>query len=380
MSVALKDLVIERERTSAAAKPAESGPAKGMFRQRINDRDKAEFCTQLAVMLKARVSLLYALEVINRQTTKKPMKEVVTQVAADVRKGSSLDRALAMHPEVFDQLFVVTAEVGQESGRLPEVLTHLASHLEKINVLKRKVVQALAYPALVLTVATIAVTFLLVFIVPTFAEMFRSFQLELPFTTRLIMGLSGMVSQYGLWLVVVIAVGIVLSRETLRLPATRSRLEKLVFRIPLVGDVITKNHVARFCRTLGTLLQAQVSLVDALAVTQRIATNNAIKKQIASILKHVRGGHTFSKPLEGSEVFPPMVVQMIAVGEETSELDLMLLRVADYYEQEIDGRVETLSSVMEPVLVLFLGIIVGAILISMYLPMFDLVNVVGGGG
>jgi type IV pilus assembly protein PilC len=380
MSIELKDLVVEQNSINIHSKSPESRQNGRIFRQRINDRDKSEFCTQLSVMLKARVSLLYALEVIIRQTTKKPMKEVVTQVAADVRKGSSLDRALAMHPTVFDQLFVVTAEVGQESGRLPEVLTHLAAHLEKINILKRKVVQALAYPALVLTVATVAVMFLLVFIVPTFAEMFKSFQLDLPFSTRLIMGLSGLVSHYGVWLLVILGGGAVLSRETLRLPATKSRVEKLIFKVPLVGDVITKNHVARFCRTLGTLLQAQVSLVDALAVTQRIATNDAIKKQIASILKHVRGGHTFSKPLEGSEVFPPMVVQMIAVGEETSELDLMLLRVADYYEQEIDGKVETLSSVMEPVLVLFLGIVVGAILISMYLPMFDLVNVVGGGG
>ena len=380
MSVELRDLILDQERIIGEVKERDAKPSGRFFRQRISDRDKAEFCTQLSVMLKARVSLLYALEVIIRQTTKKPMKEVVTQVAADVRKGSSLDRALAMHPAVFDQLFVVTAEVGQESGRLPEVLTHLAAHLEKINVLKRKVVQALAYPALVMTVATVAVTFLLVFIVPTFAEMFKTFQLELPFSTRLIMSLSGVVSRYGVWVLVGVCGGIALSRKTLRLPATRSKLEKLVFKIPLVGDVITKNHVARFCRTLGTLLQAQVSLVDALAVTQRIATNDAIKKQIASILKHVRSGHAFSKPLEGSEVFPPMVVQMIAVGEETSELDLMLLRVADYYEQEIDGKVETLSSVMEPVLVLFLGIVVGAILISMYLPMFDLVNVVGGGG
>ena len=380
MSIELRDLIVEpgaKTRTNEASVAKASSP---MFRKRITDRDKAEFCTQLSVMLKARVSLLYALEVIIRQTIKKSMKQAVAQVAADVRKGSSLDRALAMHPLVFDQLFVVTAEVGQESGRLPEVLTHLAAHLEKMNVLKRKVVQALAYPALVLTVAAVAVTFLLVFIVPTFSEMFESFQLELPFSTRLIMGLSGIVSHYGMW-VIGLAIGTVaLSRETLRLQATRSKLEKLILRIPIVGDVVTKNHVARFCRTLGTLLQAQVSLVDALAVTHRIATNDAIKTQIASILKHVRGGHTFSKPLEGSDAFPPMVVQMIAVGEETSELDLMLLRVADYYEQEIDGRVETLSSVMEPVLVLFLGVIVGAILISMYLPMFDLVNVVGGGG
>jgi len=308
------------------------------------------------------------------------MRDVVTRVASQVKAGHSLDKALAEHTQVFDQLFVVTAEVGQESGRLPEVLTHLAAHLEKINVLKRKVVQALAYPALVMTVATVAVTFLLLFIVPTFSEMFKSFQVELPFSTRLVMGLSGIVSRYGLWAVGLCIAAVFVFSSNLRQPAARARLERGFLKIPLVGDVMMKNHVARFCRTLGTLLQAQVSLVDALSVTQRIATNDAIRKQIGSIMQHVRRGHSVTKPLEGSSVFPPMVVQMIAVGEETSELDEMLLKVADYYEAEIDGKVEMLSSVMEPVLVVFLGIVVGAILISMYLPMFDLVNVVGGAG
>ena len=191
--------------------------------------------------------------------------------------------------------------------------------------------------------------------------------------------MSDLFSRYGLWALVIAGLGAFLFRESLRSPKVKAKLEEYSFRVPVLGDIVLKTHVARFCRTLGTLLEAQVSLVDALGVTMRIATNGGIRNQIGSVIKRVRQGHTISAPLVDSELFPPMVVQMIAVGEETSELDRMLLKVADYYEEEIDSKVETLSSVMEPVIVLFLGLVVGAILISMYLPMFDLVNVVGGG-
>lgn len=349
------------------------------FRQKITDRDKAEFCTQLSVMLQARVSLLHALEVLSKQTTKKTVKAMIDRIATDVRKGASFDKALAAHPAVFDRLFVVTAEVGQESGRLPDVLSHLAGHLEKMNGLRRKFSQAMAYPAVVITVAIVAVTFLLLFIVPTFADMFKTFQIELPASTRFIMAISLFVSKYGLWTILASVASIYLSRESLKRPVVKARIQEWIFKMPLVGDVVLKTHVARFCRTLGTLLQAQVSLVEALSVTQRIATSDMIRTQIGTIIKHVRQGRAIADPLTDSSLFPPMVVQMIAVGEETSELDAMLLKVADYYEQEIDGTVDSLSSIMEPVIVVFLGVVVALILVSMYMPMFDLVNVVGGG-
>ncbi len=350
-----------------------------LFKAKITDRDKADFCTQLSVMLQARVSLHRALEVLVGQTTKEPMKEVIRSIASEVQKGSSFDKALATRPDVFDKLFVVTAEVGQESGRLAQVLAHLAGHLEKMNALKRKFLQALTYPALVMTVATAAVTFLLVFIVPTFADMFKTFQIDLPCATQLILTLSRFLSTFAPYLLGAALVAGYLLRETLKRPSVRDKLAEMSLKLPLLGEVILKTHVARFCRTLGTLLQAQVSLVEALSVSERIATSDGIRRQIAAILKHVRQGRTIAEPLVDSMLFPPMVVQMIAVGEETSELDTMLLKVADYYEQEIDGKVDALTTIMEPVIVLFLGFVVAGILISMYMPMFDLVNVVGGG-
>lgn len=329
-------------------------------------------------MLQARVSLHRALEVLALQARNERMKEIIQGVAREITKGASFDRALAHFPEVFDNLFVVTAEVGQEAGRLPEVLTNLARHLEKMSALARKVRQALSYPALVLSVAAVVVTFLMLFVVPTFAEMFRSFQLELPASTQFVLSVSRTVEMYGYYLLTGLFISLWITIAGLRRPRARRRLQELVIRLPLLGGVIVKTHVARFCRTLGTLLQAQVSLLEALKVTERITSNAGLRSEIGQMISNVRDGHAIARPLKRSKLFPPMVVQMVAVGEETSELDAMLLKVADYYDREIDASVELLSTVIEPVIILFLGLVVAGILVSMYLPMFDMVNLVGG--
>jgi type IV pilus assembly protein PilC len=201
--------------------------------------------------------------------------------------------------------------------------------------------------------------------------------MELPTSTRIILGLSDLFVSYGPYLFIALLIFGYLFWNTLKSPAFRRRSETYLFKIPLVSEILIKNHVARFCRTLGTLLQAQVSLLDALEVTRKIITNGELKEEIRQIIKQVKQGRAIAEPIIDSKLFPPMVSQMIAVGEETSELDAMLLKVADYYEKELDSKVETLSSVIEPILILILGIIVAAILISMYLPMFDLVNIMG---
>lgn len=353
------------------------GTFRGIFGNRIGSREKTEFCIQLAVMLKAKVSLQRSLDILARQTKNPAMKRSIECLGQDVKKGFSFDRALGAQGELYDRLFVVSAEVGQESGRLAEVLSHLALHLEKTGNLSRKVKQALAYPALVVTVAVCVVTFLLVFIVPTFADMFTSFQVELPWSTRLVMGASLWLGSYGLIGLACCAVGVIAIRNAGKSARIRRRYETLVFRIPFVGEIVLKTLVARFCRTLGTLLQAQVSLVEALEVARRMVVNEDIREEIGSILRHVRQGRAVADPLVESRFFPPMVAQMIAVGEETSELDAMLLKVAEHFEKEIDSRVDVLSTLLEPVIVLVLGLVVAGILIAMYLPMFDLVNVVG---
>jgi len=376
----MKNTILMKQSTANHKEEGLSGILKRIRgRKRVTEKEKSEFSTQLAVMLQAGVSLHRSLEVLAQQTKSERLKEVIANLSNEIRKGNSFARALAVQQDVFDSLFVVTVEVGQESGRLPEVLAQLATHLEKMNALKRKFRQALTYPALVLSVSICAVSFLLVFIVPAFAEMFKSFQIELPLSTKIVLSLSEYVVGYGPYFLLLMIIGIVFLRRAILSPTTRQKAEQWILHIPIAGDVVLKNYVARFCRTLGTLLHAQVSLVDALGVTQRIFTNDNVREEIDSLLKHVKQGRTVAEPLVESKLFPPMVAQMIAVGEETSELDTMLLKVADYYEKELDAKVETLSSVIEPVIILLLGILVSLILISMYLPMFDLVSVVGGG-
>jgi type IV pilus assembly protein PilC len=344
----------------------------------ITDKDKSDFCTQLSVMLTAGVSLQRALEVLTLQTKSIPMKGVLGRVRRQIDQGKSLSEALKSEQGKFDSLFVMSAHVGEESGRLSEVLSHLAIHLEKVANLKRKFRQALTYPVFVLSVAAGAVLFLLLFIVPTFAELFKSFQIEIPLTTRIVLSISNLLSSYGLLMLGGLIVTIYLIRGSLRLERIRRMGESLVMGVPFFGEILLYNHLARFCRTIGTLLQSRVVLLEALEIARKLAGHERLERDIASMIAQIRGGKAMSEPVLRSTIFPPMVAQMIAVGEETSELDRMLLQVAGYYERELDHRVDTLSAMIEPFLILALSIIVAGILAAMYLPMFDLVNVVSG--
>lgn len=347
-------------------------------RNKLRSRELAEFCTQLSVMLQSGVQLHRALEILNRQAVNKRVKTVIGKISKHLQRGSSFAKALSLQQQSFDPVFIATAEVGEETGKLGEVLAGLADHLEKLATLKRKFVQAMTYPALVVSVALGAVLFLLLFIVPTFAEMFRSFQVELPDSTQIVLHLSSLVTEHGGILFVCVLLGIAVLGKGGRTLLVSKRIQGWLARAPLFGSILVKNQVARICRTLGTLLHAQVPLVDALGITQRTVTFEDMRWELANVTRLVRQGKTVAEPLVGSKFFPPMVAQMIAVGEETSELDRMLLKVADYYEKELDAKIESLSSVIEPVIILLLGGVVAAILISMYLPMFELVNVVGG--
>lgn len=350
-----------------------------LLQTRISGADIATLATQLSVMLEARVTLQQALEVLIVQTQNPRLRDIVADVARVVRHGNPLHQALARHPRVFDPLFVVTVEVGQETGRLAEVLAHLADHLEKMANLKRKLSQAMTYPILVAAVACCSILFLLVFIVPSFAEMFSSFQKELPPVTQIVVDISNLVTSYGWYAaggatLLIVGLVVLVDWHTLSLKGAVHALQ-----LPLVGDLIVRTQVARFCRTLATLLGAQVSLVKALEVSQRGLWIEGMREEVGRIQRSVRQGRSIAAPLQSSTYFPPMVSQMIAVGEETSELDRMLFKVASYYERELDAKIDSLASLIEPVVVLLLGFVVAGILISMYLPMFELVGAFGGG-
>lgn len=349
------------------------------IRSRISGADIATFATQLSVMLESRVSLQRSLEVLLVQTRNPRLREVIADIGRSVRHGNPLHQALARHPRVFDPLFIVTVEVGQETGRLADVLAHLAEYLEKMAALRRKLTQAMTYPLLVATVALGSILFLLVFIVPSFGEMFSSFQKELPPVTEFVVDVSKLVTSYG-WYAAGIAAAVALGLMFLvDGQALAKRGAVLALRLPVAGDILVKTQVARFCRTLATLLGAQVSLVKALEVSERGLWIEGMREEVGRIQRSVKHGRSISAPLESSPYFPPMVSQMIAVGEETSELDRMLFKVATFHERELDSKIEALSSLIEPVVVLLLGFVVAGILIAMYLPMFELVGSFGGG-
>jgi type IV pilus assembly protein PilC len=347
----------------------------GSRTSRITERERADFFTQLSVLLEAKVTLHRALRILEEQSSSRSVKRLISELSIDVEKGLSFDQAMARHPQVFSQLMIVTAEVGQESGMLPQVLANLSKHIEKIYALKRKFTQAMAYPILVLAVAILSVVFLLLFIVPSFAEMFQSFQVDLPTSTKLVLSLSEGLAKLGPFVLVALCGLALASRRIWRSQYFQAAIDKYRFSFPMIGQVALKTAVARFCRTLGTMLHSEVSLIDALQTTERIHRAGALREEIGKIIECIRRGKTVAEPLTGSSLFPPMVIQMIAVGEETSELDAMLLRVAEYFERDLDRQIEVLSSVLEPLIIVVLGVVIAAILIAMYMPMFDLVNV-----
>jgi type IV pilus assembly protein PilC len=336
--------------------------------------EQAAFCNQLSALLQAGVSLSRALTVLALQASREDVKKTIEVIRQEVQAGKGFAAAVASIGEVFDPLVTVTVEVGENTGRLGQVLGQLGEYFERVGALRRKTIQAMTYPALVLSVAVLAVLFLLLFIVPAFADMFRGFQIELPTSTRAVLGISELLSEYGLWIAGSLLAVALISRRLVLSDTFKVRLLAIYSKIPGVGRMHLNVLIARFCRTLGTLLQARVSLIEALDLTRRIFTFPQIRSEIDGLSHRLKQGKGLGEEVAASAWFPPMVAQMIMVGEETSELDVMLLKVASHYEKEVSDSVETLTSVIEPVIVLFLGIVVALLLVTMYLPMFELVN------
>lgn len=366
-------------RSRSVRAQSRSGISGLPFFNKVTAQDIATFLSQLSMMLKAHVPIVKALELLSTQSRSARMRSIVKDLLSDVGKGVSFSASLGRHPQTFDQIVVVTAEVGQESGRLPEVLSALAEHMEKMNALRRKVTQALAYPVLVLGVAAVVVTFMLLYIVPTFATMFQSSRVQLPYATQMVIGASRFVSTYWIYLVMSVLVAAAVSQWLIGTDIKRAMVDKYGLSVSWLGKVMAKNYTARFCRTLGTLLQSQVPLVEALNVTRRIFQDRNIRGEIERLIRFVKQGRSVAEPLSSSKIFSPVVAQMISVGEETSELETMLLKIAEFYESELAEMMETLTTVIEPIFIVFLGAVVGTILIAMYLPMFDMANAVGGG-
>jgi type IV pilus assembly protein PilC len=348
------------------------------WRQRVSTKDLAVFTRQFATMINAGLPLVQCLEILARQCTKKDFRAVIEQVTSDVEAGAALNEALQRHPRVFDRLYTNMVGAGEAGGILDDILARLASYIEKADSLRRKVKGALTYPAVVMFVAVGVTVFMLTAIIPTFAKMFGDFGHSLPLPTQIVLGMSNFVRGYWWAMIGLGALAAVGIKRYYGTDRGRHQIDRGLLRVPVLGDVLLKAGVARFTRTLGTLVSSGVPILNGLEITANTAGNIIISDAVMRTRASIGQGETIARPLAESDVFPPMVVQMIAVGEETGALDQMLTRIADFYDDEVDTAVQALTSVIEPVMIVVMGLIVGGMVVAMYLPMFSLINVVSG--
>ncbi len=334
----------------------------------------SRFTRQFATMIGAGLPMVQCLEILSQQMESTELRRVIGEVKESVQAGTTLAEALSRHKKVFDDLYVNMVDAGEIGGALDTILVRLAIYREKADALARKVKGAMIYPAVVMTVA-IAVTFImLTYIVPIFAKMFAGLGAELPAPTQFVLSLSGFIRANILTGVGLLVALIIAYRYYTKTPSGRLNVDRLKLKLPLLGDLIRKSVIARFSRTLATLISSGVSILDALDITARASGNRVIHDAIKKSVLSIAEGETITQPLKDSKVFPPMVVQMISVGEKTGGLDEMLSKIADFYDEEVDAAVAALTSVIEPVIIVFMGIVIGGILIAMYLPMFEIIG------
>jgi type IV pilus assembly protein PilC len=352
--------------------------ALGTIGTGIKDRDLAAFTRQFATMINAGLPLVKCLQILSRQQPNRVFAEAIAEINGDVEKGGTLADALAKHDKIFSELYVNMVAAGEQGGILDTILNRLATHLEKSSSLRAKIKTAMMYPVVVLIVVVVVVMALLLFVIPIFQRMFEDFGGELPGPTQIVVSASQFVQNYFLLIILGVVAGIVGFKAYYKTNGGQKVIDNLKLKMPIFGPLNRKMAIARFTRTLGTLISSGVAILDGLSITAKTSGNRVVADAIMEARISISGGENISTPLEASGVFPNMVTQMISVGEETGGLDVMLLKVADFYEEEVDTSVGGLTSTLEPIMIVVLGVIVGGIVISMYLPIFDLIGTVGG--
>jgi type IV pilus assembly protein PilC len=342
----------------------------------VKTRDIVIFTRQFATMINAGLPLVQSLTILAQQTENKALKDITKAVVYDVEAGNTLADALGKHPKAFTDLYVNMVAAGEAGGILDTILLRLATFLEKNDALVRKVKGAMIYPAVILTVAAVAITVLLIFVIPTFASMFASVNMALPLPTLVVMGASKFLIRFWYFIIGAVVLLVFGIRSYYSTPGGRKALDGALLNAPVLGDLLRKSAVSRFTRTLGTLISSGVSILDGLEITAKTAGNRVIHDAVMQSRQSIAGGETIAGPLQTSGVFPPMVISMISVGEQTGGLDEMLSKIADFYDAEVDVAVSALLSLMEPIMIVVLGVIVGGMVVAMYLPIFDMVNAV----
>jgi len=344
------------------------GPGK------VNSKRLAVFTRQFSVMIDAGLPLVQCLEILGGQQDNRLFQKIILAVRQDVEAGSSLAEAMRKHPKAFDDLYVNMVAAGEAGGILDTILRRLSTYIEKAVKLKGQVKTALIYPVSVLAVAAIVVFIILWKVIPTFASLFAALGAQLPFPTRMVIKASNFVASYIIFIVAgFVALGFFLQRYYATYRGRRV-IDRIVLKLPVLGDIMRKIAVARFCRTLATLTSSGVPILDGLEITARTSGNAIIEDAIMGVRKSVEAGRTIAEPLAETKVFPSMVVQMISVGEQTGALDAMLTKIAEFYEDEVDNAVEGLMKLMEPIMIAILGTVIGTIIVAMYMPMFDLIG------
>ena len=337
-------------------------------------RDIVIFTRQFSTMINAGLPLVQALDILAKQSENPVLANVVRQVVFDVESGNTVADAMRKHPKAFSELYTNMVAAGEAGGILDIILNRLAVFMEKNDALVRKVKGAMIYPSVIMGVAGLCIVILLWKVIPTFAEMFASVGNELPLPTKVVIGLSDFLAAYWYLIGAGVFGAVVMIRGYYATPPGHLMIDSLLLRVPVLGDVLRKSSVSRFTRTLGTLISSGVSILDGLEITAKTSGNRVVQDAIMGSRASIAGGDTIAGPLQKSEVFPPMVISMISVGEQTGGLDEMLTKIADFYDDEVDAAVSGLLSLLEPIMIVFLGVVVGGMIVAMYLPIFDMVN------
>jgi len=373
--------VLRREQvtlTSVKEKGREIGIPKLSGRKKVKSKDLAIFTRQFSVMIDAGLPLVQCLDILSQQQQNKYFQQVLAQVRQDVEEGSTLAAAMARHPNVFDQLYTNMVDAGETGGILDLILQRLSTFIEKIVKLKRDVVSALIYPTAVILLAIVAVAVIMIVVIPQFQTIFLGLLgpgEPLPLPTRIVVGISNFLAGWGGLSVLVVAIGTGAGLNFYyKTTGGRKRIDTILLKLPILGSIFLKISIARFSRTLSTLLSSGVPILQSLDITARTAGNVVIEAAILNVRSAVEEGKSFVEPLRAAELFPHMVSQMVGIGEQTGALDAMLGKIADFYEQEVDAAIANLLTLIEPVLIGFLGVTIGSIVISMYLPMFTLIG------
>lgn len=352
-----------------------SGAAK-LLGQKVKDRDLAIYTRQFSTMIDAGLPIAQCLNILAEQNDSKVLRAVTTQITREVEGGTPLAEAFRKHPRTFDDVFTNMIEVGESGGVLDVVLQRLSTYIERAAALKRKVKGAMVYPLTIVSVAILVIIFMMTFVIPTFAQMFSTLGAELPLPTRIVLWASEFTRRYVLLMVAILATAIFATKRYYRTDQGSATIDALLLRVPVLGTLVRKVAVARFTRTLGTLIFSGVPILEGLRITARSSGNRVVEKAVMQARAAVTTGRSLADPLGQSGVFPPMVVHMISVGESTGALDQMLNKIADFYDDEVDGAVNTLTSLLEPAMIVFLGVIVGGLVVAMYLPIFRMVTLI----